>query len=303
LQENDYYAFGYGIQSTQQTISPKNEYLYNHKELQEETGLYDYGARFYDPVIGRWTSVDPLAEKMRIYSPYNYGDDNPIRNIDPDGMAPNGCCDLPSLMKRTLNALYSAGKKKVENFVRNTVDQIKKDVKDKVGSISPYVKVDAKVTLGTRVAAPHGGVDIDMNGRSMTLLSGSFEKDNKGNHTSGYSAFDKKNDKAINSSGMAASAVANVDGVPIKFNGAVSFETTNNNKTGAEIGSATSISGGYNIGDTPIGVNLSYERTESRDDGNSTVVRLAPFSWGTSFGFILVPEISVSAGIKATTND
>ncbi len=68
-------------------------YKFNGKELDEETGLYYYGARYYDPRVSIWLSVDPLAEKYPSYSPYNYCADNPVKYIDPDGkiiVDPNG---------------------------------------------------------------------------------------------------------------------------------------------------------------------------------------------------------------------
>ena len=91
LEENNYYAFGMkheGYNNVTIATDPALKYKYNGKEIQDEMQLdwYDYQARNYDPSLGRWFNVDPLAETSRRFSPYTYCLDNPIYFIDPDGM-------------------------------------------------------------------------------------------------------------------------------------------------------------------------------------------------------------------------
>jgi len=80
-----YYPFGLPWGECENSgIQP---YKYNGKEFIEMHGYdaYDYGARNYDPAIGRWETIDPLAEKYYSVSPYSFCGNNPVNRIDPDG--------------------------------------------------------------------------------------------------------------------------------------------------------------------------------------------------------------------------
>ncbi|SMC81038.1 RHS repeat-associated core domain-containing protein [Moheibacter sediminis] len=107
MEENPYYPFGLKhstyadpkqkyelVDNMENTARPTYvlktdyQYKYNGKEYQDELGLnlYDYGARNYDPALGRWMNMDPLAEVYFESSPYNYVANNPTNSFNPNGM-------------------------------------------------------------------------------------------------------------------------------------------------------------------------------------------------------------------------
>lgn len=106
---NDYYPFGMNHLNTRNAFFGQGiykNYKYNGKELQE-TGIYDYGARFYMPDLGRWGVMDPLAETSRRWSTYTYAYNNPIRFIDPDGMQNKDITFGKNISAETQNKIVS----------------------------------------------------------------------------------------------------------------------------------------------------------------------------------------------------
>ena len=83
-QHLEYFAFGETFVE-EHSNRKHTPYKFNGKELDEETGLYYYGARYYDARTSIWLAVDPLAEMYPAWNPYNYTMNNPINMIDPDG--------------------------------------------------------------------------------------------------------------------------------------------------------------------------------------------------------------------------
>src|SRR6056297_1966961 len=87
IQHLEYMAFG-EVFVDQRRTGFGMPYKFNPKELDCESGYYYYSARYYDPRMARFLSVDPLAGEMPEWGSYTYTFNNPLKYIDPTGMGP-----------------------------------------------------------------------------------------------------------------------------------------------------------------------------------------------------------------------
>ncbi|TVR83502.1 MAG: RHS repeat-associated core domain-containing protein [Chitinophagaceae bacterium] len=193
--ETNYYPFGLAIPSQSFALPNENDtcqnrYLYNGKEFQDDFKLnwYDYGARFYDAQIGRFHSVDPLAEKYLSISPYAYVGNNPIIRIDPDGMQ----------WEETIET---------RDGVTHRQFTITIQVKNSAG-LSPEQLSSYTSTIQNLVESSYQGVSSD--GSESFATSVVFDFDNSPSEGSFYVDFVNT---VTNSDGSESSAVGRVDNI------------------------------------------------------------------------------------------
>ncbi|OXA93307.1 RHS repeat-associated core domain-containing protein [Flavobacterium hydatis] len=182
LEENNYYPFGLKHQGyNTDNLQAGYKYKYNGKELQDELDLnvYDYGARNYDPALGRWMNIDPLAEKSRRFSPYTYALNNPVYFIDPDGMMAddwkkdaNGNMTYdPNLTKDSPSSQLKEG----ESYVGPTDTQT---VSNDAGTYDLFYNADGSISSSDNYSSPSSdGIRIFGVGGDAVTGSGDLGND------------------------------------------------------------------------------------------------------------------------------
>ena len=212
-QHMEYMPYGESLVEEHQN-SINTPYKFNGKELDDESGNYYYGARYYNPKFSFWLSVDPLAEKFYDTSPYTYVSNNPLRYIDPTGMSQEdiiihykdnkgnsqthtykygeeycGSNEFVSNVYASLNHMVDSGAdttgviKGLANSKKNDVNIKKNTAENNPGfgqnRYTSYHYVDKKGNSNI-IFDPTMGAEVTKDNGIMTLISGGDYKDKKG---------------------------------------------------------------------------------------------------------------------------
>jgi RHS repeat-associated protein len=153
LRQNDYYPFGMQMPGRTFTVGSSYRYGFNGKENDNEVKnkegtQQDYGMRIYDTRLGRFLSVDPLTKSYPMLTPYQFGNNSPIKNIDLDG--------AESLPNEIWNSLKNYGKNLIKQTTEHIVNRTIKSV-DKVVTAKTEEKLDNMVNSKNQT---HGMIGV-----------------------------------------------------------------------------------------------------------------------------------------------
>lgn len=165
--------YSYGALYNSYSISGTQPYKYNSKELDRMYGLdiFDYGARWYDPVLARWHVMDSACEEMPYLSPYAYGNCDPVSHIDPDG-------NSAKLFKIAFKLARTVGKNGVKSLAHGaTYIETISDVIDDVSTLTDSnAQIFDRVMAGVSLASVLCPVSVNDVKDGAKLLSETVQK-------------------------------------------------------------------------------------------------------------------------------